>query len=108
MKQGTEVRINDGSWSLAINGTSLEHVSGSSLVNERYIVLAGDCKLPADRGCSGNETLNNTIVIGIDSGRVVFTQATFLSAVKDDNIVVINGKKWSKDTIAEALKHHAK
>ena len=101
MKEGTEVKITDGSYSMKIDDYKVVFAGG--LRNETWIVLALGCTLPACR----KEQMNNVIIKGKKTGQVVFIQKRFCCPI-DDDMVVINGKRWSKDTIAEALRHHAK
>ena len=75
MKKGDIVKINDGSYSIAVENGDLHHVFGVELQKEKYKVLDMGLRLPtATYGMSGISH-NDTLVVGCDSGRLVFIQA---------------------------------
>ena len=92
MKDGTIVKVHDGSYSWAITGKGLQHTSGNELMAlGKFIVIATGCDLPADDICD-NQERNNTVIKSITSGLVVFIQERFLTPVHLCNVCPNCGK----------------
>ena len=80
MKKGDIVKADDGSWTLQIDKNKLVDANGCTLKTEYHTVLAVNCKLPTQNRMNfANAGTNDTIIQGIDSGKVTFIQERLLS-----------------------------
>lgn len=93
MEKGMLVRVFDGSYSLELCGTELKQSSGTVLIAEGvYQVIATNCVLPAGDSLCGKKT-NDTIIISLGSGKIVFIQQRFLAIAHQCNTCPNCGQK---------------
>lgn len=83
MKKGVIVRVIDASWSLIAGDGRLYHPNIKNNSRELWEILATNCKLPIsdDSKILKKGEFNNTILRSLDSNRILFTQARFLTFV---------------------------
>lgn len=90
MKKGDKVTIRDQSYSQSIvNGKLIHNVKAGD--NKQYVVIETGCRFPAsDFQAHWPGTFNNTIIQGINSGKVIFIEERFLDPVSLKHKIMID------------------
>ncbi len=74
-KKGDIVKPHDGSYVIGLSEEGqLETVSGLSITDRKFEVIATKCQLPASKSCVGKE-VNNTILRALDNNQIIFIQS---------------------------------
>lgn len=99
MKVGDVVKVVDGSYSMSLVKGDMQHVSGISLLSERFRVLAVSGTYPAQHSVVGADgDFNDSMLVHVnDPDFVLFIQERFCR-------VTLGSKTSPADTIEVALR----
>ena len=73
-------QVNDGSYALANVGGEMKPTSSKELGDRKFSILVSGCDLPASYNLPTKR--NDTIIMDIKSGQIVFIKTRFLRELK--------------------------